>query len=302
MNAQAPLVSILLPAYRFTFFEQALISALRQTYKNIEVIVCDDSQERHIEELVYRQNDTRMRYIKNKNNLGLAGNFTKCFNLAQGEFINFLNDDDLLHANHVERMLYQFLEYGRKVTLVTSKRCRINEFGLRLKDSFSTQPLAKIDCYIKGRDLAEYALKHSTNFIGEPTTAMFRKQDLDAATDNIFRIGTNEYTCLADMSLWLRLLNKGDAVYLADELSAYRIHPGQEQHKFRVAARCTSERYYLTLDGDSLGFLQERGTKKHALTSVLRRFDAALASKNLARELRDEIEGLRKLLIGRLQQ
>ena len=62
-----PLVSILIPTYnKPEFFEQALCSALGQTYQNIEVIVCDNSTDGRTERLIQCYfPDARLRYVRN---------------------------------------------------------------------------------------------------------------------------------------------------------------------------------------------------------------------------------------------
>ena len=70
---------------------------------------------------------------------------------------------------------------------------------------------------------------HSVNRVGEPSAAMFRHLDVSPSSDARFRIVRQEYTCLADMALWLRLLAVGSMAYLAAPLSLIRIHTGQLQ-------------------------------------------------------------------------
>jgi hypothetical protein len=169
-----------------------------------------------------------------------------------------------------------------------------------MKDALDTMPLTVVNARMIGRDLGDHVLRHSVNFIGEPTTVMFRKRDLVTGGDHIFRIGGNEYICLADLSLWLRLLSRGDAVYLADELSCFRVHQNQEQRKPDVALKCIVERYYLIDDGISLGFLRERHLQAQALRSVLAIFRNVLADGNLPGASRERLSGLRQSIDARL--
>jgi glycosyltransferase involved in cell wall biosynthesis len=100
-----PLVSILIPAYTPQFFPQALASALAQSWSNCEIVVCDDSPGEEIRAMVEAQPDPRVRYERHVPALGFAGNFTRCFVLARGEYIKFLNDDDLLAPNCVAKLV-----------------------------------------------------------------------------------------------------------------------------------------------------------------------------------------------------
>ncbi len=73
-----PLVSILIPAYSPRFFGACLDSALAQTYGNIEIVVCDDSEDSEIEEIVRARGDRRpIRYATNPVRLGVRGQLSE---------------------------------------------------------------------------------------------------------------------------------------------------------------------------------------------------------------------------------
>jgi glycyl-tRNA synthetase alpha subunit len=68
----------------------------------------------------------------------------------------------------------------------------------------------------------------------------------------LFRWGGEDYHCLADLSLWLRLLTRGAAFYCAEALSDFRQHPGQEQRgegQARVPARAWPHRTHARAGG-----------------------------------------------------
>lgn len=117
-------MSITIPSYRPRFFEAALQSALRQTYPNTEIVICDDCPDDGIARILdkYSASHPRLRYFRNSERLNRQ-NLVKCADVAQGEFIKFLNDDDLLAPNCIERMIECFKTLP-DITLVTSKRTR----------------------------------------------------------------------------------------------------------------------------------------------------------------------------------
>ncbi len=252
-----PLVSILIPAYNTAFFGAALASAVAQTFRGIEIVVCDDSEGREIQGIVSRVGGARVRYVRNPSRLGFHGNFARCFELARGRYIKFLNDDDLLHPSCVASMVQAFETCDAPVSLVTSRRLVINERGAVMEDIPATVPLASQNIRYSGLTLGNHVLERSANYIGEPTTVMFRKSDVSLNGDTLFRIAERDYLCLADMCLWLRLLARGDAIYLAQPLSYFRIHPGQLQDSPEGEARCMVERLYLPTDARRLGFLSD---------------------------------------------
>lgn len=254
----APLVSVLIPAFRVTWFQQALQSALTQTYHNIEIIICDDSHNDDIEKIVRAAAnvDNRVSYFRNEPPQGSLGNFLKCFSLAKGEFIKFLNDDDLLAPTCIETMLHAFRERP-SVTLVTSYRKRIDEVGKELSDIPATRLLSKRDCELEGLSCANALISLQTNFIGEPTTAMFRKSDLVWVKPNLASFGGMQAVGAGDVAMWLNLLGRGNAYYIAEPLSFFRIHAGQRQKEIpiHVAGRLTLRGFFI--HGKRLGLIND---------------------------------------------
>lgn len=103
MSQQPPLISICIPTYRRPeFLKLAIESCLNQTYPNIEIVVSDDSPDDRTEEMIrgLKRSD-RIRYVRNRPALRQAANTTNAFNLAKGDRLVLLHDDDLLLPNAV---------------------------------------------------------------------------------------------------------------------------------------------------------------------------------------------------------
>ena len=103
-----PLVTIAIPAYKADFLREAISSALNQSYSNIELIVVDDCSPENIEDIVKEFNDSRIRYYRNKENIGAKDpsiNWNKCLEYAKGVFFALLCDDDTYEPTFVEELL-----------------------------------------------------------------------------------------------------------------------------------------------------------------------------------------------------
>ncbi len=101
-----PLVSICTPTYnRPDFLERALRSCLAQTFQDFEIVVTDNSANDLSEKVIRRLNDPRIRYFRNDKNLGPCGNTNRATALAEGQYIKFLMDDDLLKPRCLEKMV-----------------------------------------------------------------------------------------------------------------------------------------------------------------------------------------------------
>ena len=268
----AALVTIAIPVRRERYFGEAFASALAQRYAPLEILVSDDSPGAEVGRTVREAADPRVRYVRNAQPLGFAGNFTACLRAARGELIKFLNDDDRLLPHCVEA-LAPILDTNPAVSLATARRRVIGEHGEALPDIQATQPLAALSALFFGRELGDLALANGVNFIGEPTTAMFRRPQLAIEGDSMFRWGGRDYHCLADLAVWLRLLRTGLAYYAADVASEYRMHPGQEQERPGGRFECMVERLAIAREARRAGFLASTAAWRAALGAVKARAD-----------------------------
>jgi glycosyltransferase involved in cell wall biosynthesis len=226
-SSQQALVSILIPAFNPKFFEDALQSALAQDYGNCEIIVSDDSPGNAISAIVSRCSDARIRYQRNATPFGPAGNYIELFRLAKGDYIKYLNDDDLLEPHCVSRLAAILARFPH-VSLATSSRQRIDERGIPMPNDHVTRPVVDKDCIVSGQ-YANSLLYQGGNFIGEPSTAMFRKQQMQGLGGGPFDVFGATILWNVDMAMWMKLLSAGDLAYLVTPLSRFRIHGEQVQ-------------------------------------------------------------------------
>jgi glycosyltransferase involved in cell wall biosynthesis len=268
----AALVTIAIPAYHERYFGEAFASALAQHHAPLEILVSDDSPGEAIGRMVRDAADARVRYLRNSPRLGFARNFTALLHAARGDLIKFLNDDDRLLPQCVEE-LAGVLEANPGVKLATSRRRVIGAGGETLPDTQATQPLALVSAMFVGRQLGDLALVNSVNVIGEPTTAMFRRSQLAVEGDSMFRWEGREYHCLADLSVWLRLLRTGFAYYSAAPLSEFRRHADQEQDRPGGAFECMVERLWIARAARGVGYLASPVDWRAALAAVKARAD-----------------------------
>lgn len=96
-SIESNVVSIILPAYntREDFLRDAIDSVVAQTYQHWELLVIDDSTTDPVEKIVKSYNDDRIKYFRNPCNLGMAETRNRGLELATGEFIAFLDHDDI---------------------------------------------------------------------------------------------------------------------------------------------------------------------------------------------------------------
>jgi GT2 family glycosyltransferase len=105
-----PLISIVIPTHnRKRMLDRLLMSTLKSTYKNIEIIVIDDASSDGTFEYI-KQKYKKVKIFRNKKNLFTAGSRNTGFKKATGDFVFFIDDDNILDRFAVERMVGEFLK------------------------------------------------------------------------------------------------------------------------------------------------------------------------------------------------
>lgn len=252
----APLVTILIPAFRPDFFAACLDSAVGQTYPNLEILVLDDSCSDEIERLTkqYARQDSRIGYRRNTPALGEPENLTQGIRLARGEFIKPLYDDDTLETVAVERLLAA-LRASPDARLATGRRRPVNSAGELLGDAMLGPPLAKVSGPLRGTAVIGRILSTSINSLGEPTCMLFRREDALAIDEpNVMSLFGRLCFGIGDVCLALHLLARGDLAYVAEPVARFRLHDGQTQRQQGVKNTSLASWLYVQQQGMRLGF------------------------------------------------
>jgi glycosyltransferase involved in cell wall biosynthesis len=107
-----PLVSIVIPVYnqKIQYLQEALESALNQTYTTIEVIVSDNHSTNDVPAYLASVEDDRLRVKKPEQFLPMAQNFQFAADQATGEFVVFLCSDDYLFPDFVSSLVPHLIE------------------------------------------------------------------------------------------------------------------------------------------------------------------------------------------------
>lgn len=220
------LVSIMIPTYeRPQMFEEALKSALAQTYSKVEIIVCDNSRDERTANLMQKYlSDPRVRYVRNREAKTKAENFMPFEHLARGEYLQWLMDDDILEPEKL-RLMAGCLAKIPEVTLVTSRRGVIDSEGNYIGQKSANIPVKSFFGLLDGKSLGKNMLRAISNFVGEPSAVLFRRRDL---LSHYWRAESRGYRTISDVAMWLELLEKGDGIFFRDPLSYYRHHEEQE--------------------------------------------------------------------------
>ena len=100
------LVSIIMPSYNTaSYIKESIQSVLNQTYTNWELIIVDDCSTDETDEVINTITDSRIKYFKNKENSGAAMSRNKALREARGQWVAFLDSDDLWMPNKLEKQI-----------------------------------------------------------------------------------------------------------------------------------------------------------------------------------------------------
>ena len=205
---QKNLVSIITPTYNCgAFIAETMDSVLAQTYTDWEMIIVDDCSTDDTRQVVeaYQTKDSRFLYHCLERNSGAAVARTRAMELAKGEYMAFLDSDDLWTPDKLERQL-KFMKENDCAFSCTAYE-QIGEDG---------QPLGKIIKTVPKTDynrlLLDCPVGNSTVMYSVAKMGKFRVPDIRKRNDD---------------ALWLQMLKKERYIHgMTDVLMRYRIRSG----------------------------------------------------------------------------
>ena len=130
------MISFIMPAFKGRFLKEAIDSILGQTIIDWELVIVDDCSPENLKEIVDSYSDSRIRYIRNDNNVG-GSNLVKQWNhsisFATGEWLILAADDDFYRPTFCEECLRLVKKYPQ-VDIIHSSVEQIDERGKHLWD------------------------------------------------------------------------------------------------------------------------------------------------------------------------
>jgi len=161
-------VSIITPCYNAEpYIEETIKSVLEQTYKNWELIIIEDGSTDKSREIIqtYRQHDSRIRLINNSENIGVAQSRNKGIEISCGEYIAFLDSDDIWLGNKLMLQLNMmqkenvYLCYSA-YDIIDSKGNILSNFKIKeqvnYKDMLKTSSMGTLTTMYNAKVLGKY--------------------------------------------------------------------------------------------------------------------------------------------------
>ena len=145
-----PLVSIAIPTYNRadSYLKESLKSAVNQTYQNIEIIVSDNCSTDTTEMVVKAFNDNRIRYFRQKENIGAVPNSNYCLDRAKGVYFTQLHDDNLIDSDFLETCL-KAVNYSNNIGVIRAGTRWIDSQGNVIREYPNMATGLSTDAYFR---------------------------------------------------------------------------------------------------------------------------------------------------------
>lgn len=213
------MVSVIVPCFNAQdWIVETLNSAINQTYRNVEFLVIDDGSVDRSASIVNEHFGSKVTLISQDGgqNKGQASAINLGLSNATGEYIAFLDSDDLWEKCKLERQV-DHLNCHKDIALVYTGGYAIDSIGSRQYDLFEKEHLELnnpnnllLNCYIR-----------------TPSTVMIRSD----VSRTIGMFDTSLQSC--DHDYWLRVAERFKISYLPDPLTSYRRHTKQQSNNRR---------------------------------------------------------------------
>ena len=126
-------ISIIIPIYNSSnYLNKTLNSVLNQTYKNIEVVCVNDGSTDNSLEILqdFQKKDNRIKIINQKNQGGSIARNIGLKNCS-GDYVSFLDHDDIYHPQYLEILLYQLLKYNCDISVCNNNAFTNDDFNFK---------------------------------------------------------------------------------------------------------------------------------------------------------------------------
>lgn len=212
MMYDKPLVSILMTAYnRETLIGEAIESVLNSTYKNFELIICDDASTDNTVNVAkaFAAKDNRIKVLVNNKNLGDYSNRNRAAGFAKGKYIKYLDSDDKLSPTGLQVMVESMERYPEAALGIVQFKSPNNEH-----DQFPVL-VDSHKAYVEhfyGREILRFG----------PTGSIIVKEIFD----KLGGFGTRRF--ISDTECWLKIAAQYPIVKIQPDVVWWRVHENQE--------------------------------------------------------------------------
>ena len=242
---KSSLVSIIIPCYNASsYIKETVGSVLAQTFQNFEIIVINDGSTDSSSSIVKTIKDDRIHLVEQENQ-GVSSSRNNGLYLAKGEFISFLDADDLMHPSFLERRLFNL----KKSTAIAcaSNVILIGENGDKIegnKNCFAANKHSQILEFSDGIVTCPSSYLFKTKFLKKHKLSF--NKNLQSSADKYFLLDVlkqGEIELINESPMYYRVLNTSMSHKITKTLLKDQIAFYNEIKKFLVNNRVTNSYY-----------------------------------------------------------
>ncbi len=220
-----PLVSIIIrTCNRPLVLEECLQSIRNQTYKNIEVCIAEDGK--NCSENFIKENfpDLRIKYASTNEKKGRSNAGNLALSMAEGEYLNFLDDDDMFYCDHIETMVNAALDHPEEKLFYA--KCFETPIEIKSKDPY----VYEVKDYV---NVKRPVYTKSNLVMGNifPIQSVLFKREVYEKMGGF----DTKYEYLEDWDLWLKYSDFADYFPVNKMTSLYRVPANRTVSKERSA-------------------------------------------------------------------
>nr|BAP91646.1 glycosyl transferase family 2 [Phormidium sp. KS] len=287
-----PIISVVIPVYNSEkTLKETIESVLNQTFQDFELIIINDGSTDKSLEIISRIKDERLKVFSYPN-AGLSASRNRGIDLAKGEYISFIDADDLWTPDKLESQLKALLENPQAALAYSCTDC-IDESGKFLgKGSYLS---------FSGDVRANLLL---TNFVDSGSNVLIRTE----ALKKVGKFDESRKSC-EDWDMWLRLAINYSFVAVSKPQILYRMSSSSMSVNFLRMERESIEVIEKACDRDPAYFSQLKQLSKgniykyllfRSLTLATKRDDCLIAAKFLWQSVRYDRSLLKTKVIWKI--
>lgn len=230
-------VSIIMGIYNCaSTLQEALDSLYAQTYKDFEIILCDDGSKDNTYDVALQNKDSHSNIVllRNNHNMGLNQTLNNCLAVAKGEYIARMDGDDISKPNRLE-VEVNFLDNHPEYAIVSSPMEYFDERGTFMV-GVGTGEVKKID-FLKGSPIS-----HAPCMVRREAYLKVGGYSVD-----------EKYLRVEDYNLWFKMYAAGYKAYILKE-PYYRMRDDVNARKRRKWRGRINEHYVMSSGFKMIGF------------------------------------------------
>lgn len=238
MGSYIPKVSVIIPCYNGTkWVRDTIDSVLNQTYQEFELIIVDDDSTDNLEKIIENySSDERIRYIQHKKNRGIPAARNTGIKASIGQYIAFLDQDDLWLKMKLEKQVEIFeQDKDRKIGLIFTNIVCIGSNGKRIKAKWPNKSVLKELSKKTGKEILIELFRE--NFIATSSVVVRKKEcfkKLGLLNEDLYSGDDYEF--------WLRVAGNLKIKYVDESLTKKRMHKNNTLKKHMEEGKVYQDR------------------------------------------------------------